>query len=108
MQDIAERLFRLAQNHKAAGVQQPPRFGRLHPVRGAQQQGRLELVVEAGDLLADHRFGEDQALGCLSERAGVGDRSEIDEPVEVVASMADSVNRRPLAYSLSDSTGFID
>ena len=95
-------VLRLAQDHDAAGVQAAAGFRRFDAPGGAHEQAGLQLGLQLGDLLADHRLGDAQAIGGLGEGAGVDHGGEIGEAVEVDGVHGGSFYCKLTTYSMSD------
>ncbi|MEG8055041.1 hypothetical protein QP185_20700 [Sphingomonas aerolata] len=72
------------QHTRTPFVKRPALLGRTDAARGAYQQRSFERAFELGDLLADHRLGDPQSLGCGRERTSLDHLGEIGEPLQIV------------------------
>ncbi len=61
------------QNLISARQQGPPGFGQTHFTAQTIEQAHLQLLLQAGDALADGRLGQVQAFARAGEAAGLGD-----------------------------------
>jgi len=81
--DGREGLSDIVQDRRAVRIEQATGLGGYDTARGAHQQAGLQLILEAHHLLADHGFGDPEALGGAGKGAGVHDDDEIGEPVQI-------------------------
>ena len=106
-QDLGLGQAQLGEDGLGVAQEDLARRRQRHPARVAHEQPRLELALEAGDLLGDRRLGEREGGRGVGERAARGDLAEDGEQARVEHNATLSVAEAQHHWNLSTPTGTI-